>query len=456
MGPRALIPLAVLGITLTAPAVGDGRPGLQLNPPETSALTVQIEAFFRTDDIGQRATLLADIEKAAGGSVGAVREALGRVQLWPAVGERGGTFTFQSVACGTIGIEYRLPADYDPARRHPMLIAFPSRGQSPRWTLDNASRLLGEALRAFVLICPARAIGSTFCQPVDAAGDLLRLMHDVRRRFHVDTDRVFVYGYAAGGNAAWFAAIAHPDLFAGAIILSAYPDVPYAQQVYPLLLPNLRNVHVLTTWSEWNGSGNETRNQTVDIRNRMIEVLADKLQLPIVGRRLEGASPGFPARAAPGAVTILDRRRPGASRHPSKWFRYPAQGSAGWLKQTKFMGDVWTAGQLSVLASVLSDRNAFITSVIKEKLAYLGGRVDGQTIAIQTRRCARIELLLPDGLVTFSKPVTVRCNGRKRFEGLVRPSIRTLLQDAYARWEFQHPAVAKLSFSIRAHGRSPE
>lgn len=426
------------------------------NPPETSALIGRVEAFFRTHDIGQRATLLADIEKAAGGSVEAVSEALARVQLWPAVGERAGTFTFQSVACGTIDVEYRLPANYDPARRHPMLIGFPSLGQPPRRTLDNASLLLGEALRAFVLVCPARAVGSTFHQPADAAGDLLRLMHEVRRRFHIDTDRVFVYGYAAGGDAAWLAAIAHPDLFAGVIALSASPDVPYAQQVYPLLLPNLRNVHVLTTWSEWNGPRNNTRNQRVGIQNRMIDVLADKLQLPIVGRRFEGAAFEFPAGAAPEAVTILDRRRPPPSRHISKWFRYPAQGRSGWMKQTKFTGDVWTAGQLSVVASALSDRDAFITGVIKEKLAFLGGRVDGQAITIQTRRCARIELLLPNGLVTFSKPVTVRCNGRKRFESVVHPSIRTLLEEAFARWEFQRPAVAKLSLAIRADGRPLE
>lgn len=455
-GLRRASPLALTLILLVATADGDAGPAANRDSLRSSSLIGRIEAFFGTDDAGQRAKLLADIDKAAGGSVGAVSEALGRVQLWHAVDERSGTFTFQSVAWGTIDVEYRLPADYDPARRHPMLIGFPSPGRPPRKTLDNASFLIGERLGAFVLICPGRAIGASFHQPADAAGDLIRLMREVRRRFHIDTDRVFVYGDAAGGDAAWFAAIAHPDLFAGVIALSASPDVPYAQQVYPFLLPNLRNVHVLTAWSEWNSLRGETRNQRVDIQNRMIDVLADKLQLPIVGRRLESASSRFPAGAAPGTVTILDRRRPPPSRHVSKWFRYPAQGRAGWLKQTKFMGDVWTAGQLSVVASVLTDRNAFITGVVKEKLAYLGGRVDGQAITIQTRRCGRIELLLPNGLVTFSEPLTVRCNGRKRFEGVVHPSISTLLQDAYARWEFQRPAVMRLSFSIRADGRPLE
>ena len=80
-------------------------------------------------------------------------------------------------------------------------------------------------------------------------------------------------------------------------------------------------------------------------------------------------------------------------------------------------------------------------------MAFLGGNVKGQTVTIQTRRCARVELLLPEGLVDFDQPITVRCNGKKRFEGLVPTSIETLLETAYDDWDFQRLRLARISFS---------
>ena len=113
-----------------------------------------------------------------------------------------------------------------------------------------------------------------------------------------------------------------------------------------------------------------------------------------------------------------------------------------------------SAAQYSQTASPATDQDRYITDIIQNKLAYLSARIDGQIITIETRRCARIELLLPLGLVDFSKPVTVRCNGRKRYDRLIQPSIRTMLETAYQDWEFQHPAVAKLSLSIKSNARN--
>ena len=37
----------------------------------------------------------------------------------------------------------------------------------------------------------------------------------------------------------------------------------------------------------------------------------------------------------------------------------------------------------------------------------------------------------------------------KNAEGLIEPDISTLLESAYADWDFQRPAVARFSFSIK-------
>ena len=48
-------------------------------------------------------------------------------------------------------------------------------------------------------------------------------LRDARKRYAIDSDRVFVAGELTGGNMAWDYGLAHPDLFAGVIVFSGFP-----------------------------------------------------------------------------------------------------------------------------------------------------------------------------------------------------------------------------------------
>ena len=48
---------------------------------------------------------------------------------------------------------------------------------------------------------------------------ILRPLRDAMRRFNIDSDRIFVAGHFMGADAAWDLALAHPDMWAGAIII---------------------------------------------------------------------------------------------------------------------------------------------------------------------------------------------------------------------------------------------
>ncbi|MBU0719596.1 MAG: hypothetical protein KJ749_15235, partial [Planctomycetes bacterium] len=95
---------------------------------------------------------------------------------------------------------------------------------------------LGELIRGFVLLCPEHAFGGTFHNPTARGASFRQLMYGLQRHIHVDADRVYLLGRNQAGDAAWITAIMHADLLAGAIMASSYPPVPYARQVYPLLL----------------------------------------------------------------------------------------------------------------------------------------------------------------------------------------------------------------------------
>ncbi len=447
--------LVVLLCLVGASAHQDDVSAAGANLQSSSTLTELIHSFFRADDPEERAALIPVIEDAANGSIEAVAETVTNVQLWSALPSAHGTFAFGPAARDRVEVAYQLPVGYDPATRHSMILCMSDHGMSPVQTFALAREALGDTIDGFVLIGPGRSLGGAFHQPAKGAADLHRLVLEIRRRIHVDTDRVFLFGAGEGGEAAWMAAIAHGDLFAGVITLSSYPYVPYPEQVYPFLLGNLRHVPLLAVWTAPDAPGATTRQALVAAHNRAIVALAERAGLPIVGFEVPRAAPGGLKPPPDQAAVMLRRHRAPPGSCVSRWFRFPGQGDAGWVRQARFAGDVWSAEQLSILTSPLVDRDRFISDVIRDKLAYLGGWIEDQTIKIETKSCARIDVLLPYGSVDMEKPITVRCNGKRRYSRRVRPSIRTLLETAYEGWEFQRLTVARLSFSIKADAAPP-
>jgi len=90
--------------------------------------------------------------------------------------------------------------------------------------------------------------------------------------------------------------------------------------------------------------------------------------------------------------------------------------------------------------------------VVKNKLAFLSGKVEGQTITINTKRCNSIDIQFSPRLVNLNKPVVIMCNGKKRHDGPITPKLETLLETAYERWVFEplsHLVVASLTQTIR-------
>ena len=98
----------------------------------------------------------------------------------------------------------------------------PGRGRRP--PIDEWSE---EAARhGYILIAPEYNLPG---QPHDyryttsehAAVELA--LRDARKRYAIDSDRVFIAGQLTGGNMAWDYSLAHPDLFAGVVVFSGLP-----------------------------------------------------------------------------------------------------------------------------------------------------------------------------------------------------------------------------------------
>ena len=117
----------------------------------------------------------------------------------------------------------RLPPEYHPLRSYPAVVVLHS-GKGPDSAIDEWAD--EAARRGYILIAPEYTAPG---QPPDyrytpseqAAAQLA--MRDARKRYAIDSDRVFAAGQLIGGNMAWDLALAHPDLFAGVVVISGLP-----------------------------------------------------------------------------------------------------------------------------------------------------------------------------------------------------------------------------------------
>ena len=442
------IGVLLIGILVITGMVSDAMPtaAVAQSPPSNDDLVELTEQYLNAADEGERRTLLSAIEESAGGSVDAVSVALRAVRVWEARPSGVSSSSFETSGGQALQVAYRIPKFYDSTRRYPLVVALPDGHESTDRTVSRVVRMFGARSEDFVLVVVPERVAFGPNSTGTALADLLRA---VRRWIHIDSDRVFLLGVNQGADAAWMMAIQEPDHFAGVVCLSGYPNVVYPAHMYPIILSNLERLPVLSVWRRVNGSTANGRERAVASHNQLIASLAERANISFTGMAV--SAPDRASVSIPPALLeeMLARRRSDPPAYAARWFRYPAHGRAVWSRQTRFKGDVWTADQLSILPAARVDYHDFIDDVIKSKLAYLSSGISGQTITLETCRCARVELLLSQGLIDLTKPVTVICNGRRRHRGTLEPSIETMLEYARDEWVFERLPVAKLTISIR-------
>jgi pimeloyl-ACP methyl ester carboxylesterase len=130
-----------------------------------------------------------------------------------------------------------LPPEYHPARRYPVFIVLHGK-ESPSESLApwiEEARRRGYILVAPEYIVPGQRPAYRYTGGEHAA--VLLALRDAKRRFSIDSDRVYLAGSIEGGNMAWDFSLAHPDLLAGVAVISGFPGKyawPYKANV-PLI-----------------------------------------------------------------------------------------------------------------------------------------------------------------------------------------------------------------------------
>lgn len=416
--------------------------------PGDEALEEKLAAYMKADDAAAQSDLLAEIEAVPELTTARVAEALRSLRLWEPVAPGLHELRLDNAEGGPTTVVVRVPPGYDVDDAWPVIVGL--HGTNGRATdyLEFVRMLLGERADEFLIACPQGIRGDTFYDTLEESAQPMDLLRELRRHFHVDSDRVYLTGYSLGGHGTAFICLMHADQFAAGVPLAGTLNVPRREALHPYLLPNLRNCPLLLVWGEKDTGGPDGAPSPTDGitgENRRIMRRVKQLELPVEGIELPGVGHGNVRPPAQKLVAYTSKVREKFPKRVSHVCRYPSQGHAYWLRIRKFQGNPWVKNELPPIQLRQGDSpQERMTEQILEQLRRLSGQAEGQRIELDLERIARLEVLLSDEFIDLDEPITIVVRGKSRFEGMVTRRVAVMLEEAARTWDLDRLYEARL------------
>lgn len=229
-----------VSLAITGWLMGSGA-GKQNYSTALSLISVRnlVREYLVADNHIEREAVLRKLESMPGASVENIEKIV--AQLLPYGGlddavERGPGWYQIQVPSLTEGEFYeyqvQLPPEYNPYRRYPCIITLCGEGSTPEIQLqwwagdapqDQSHRVGYAGYHGYIVIAPMwrGKTQSEYQYTAHEHAAVLRSLLDAKKRFSIDSDRVFLSGHSMGGDAAWDIGLAHPSLWAGVMPIAA-------------------------------------------------------------------------------------------------------------------------------------------------------------------------------------------------------------------------------------------
>jgi pimeloyl-ACP methyl ester carboxylesterase len=342
----------------------------------------------------------------------------------------------------------QLPPEYTQTRSYPVLLLLHSHREGADALLKRWQAEAGR--HGFILAAPiwgGKALQPNYGYSPAEHAVVLDTLRDLRRRFNVDSDRVFLYGWEQGGTAAFDIGLAHPDQFAGVLPMNG--DVSYYPQRYATngqFLP----FYIL----EGDRNGMYPKNTRAFFKD-WIRWHYPSLYVEYKGR----SSEWFGTEIA----TMMDWMSRKKRIHPMKEMgRYHTGGAVGMGEEFKILRSsdnrfYWLSTSAVTDSHINEVRNwqkstrpatlqASCTVVNEETKA--GPRIWTQ-FNLRTSGVKQVSLWIAPNQIDFSRPVRIRHNGTL-FGGdrHLQPNLGTLLEELYTSGDRQRLFVARLDFRL--------
>ncbi len=335
--------------------------------------------------------------------------------------EKRGALIDQKATIGSSKIRYALyvPSGYSPQIAYPLIVCLHGAGFDGNRYLERWSARLGES---YIVLCPSVEGGTWWTD--EAAGQVISLIQDIKARYNIDTNRIFLTGMSNGGVGALRIGINFPDRFAGIAPMAGAMPV----EAMPFL-KNLKNTPVYII------HGSEDQVMAVEysrkISNRLTDLGYDVVYKEHNRVHPEAGGHFFPAEELPDLIKWLGGKR--RTPYPKELtFLMNGNGRRGYYWATIDETEEKKEGK----------KNRALFTSIEAKA------VDGNRIEVKSEKVKTYTLFLNDKIVDLSKDVTIVTNGKVSFVGLIKKDPSILLKDARSRQDKEMLFTAAITIKV--------
>ncbi len=340
-----------------------------------------------------------------------------------------------------VGYLVQLPPEYRPSRAYPVLMVLHASEEKVTDTLKRFAPMAAD--QGYILVAPEWNTGfsGSYGFTNKEHNTVLETLGDLRRRYNVDSDRVFLFGLRQGGLMAWDVGQAHPDLFAGIMPMGAGPEM-FVKSYY-------RNAQYLPFYVV---TGDKTGAPNKDTRD-LFEIWCTR-GYPSIWVQYKGRAAEWFGGELPNLFDWMrDKRRAFPSRQLGTDGNRTNLGNEFTTMRQGDKSFYWLA------TDEISERSVNTATGWRPQVspAMLHARIDPSTnvITLAIHGVKKVTIWLgrtPKGenMVDFEKPVTVRVatavlwNNKK-----VIPSLETMLEDLYQRGDRQRSFMARLDLTLQ-------
>ena len=328
-----------------------------------------------------------------------------------------------------------LPTEYSHDHTYPMVVALHAVERTPdwelRWWCGTVEEPLQAQRRGYIVIAPeyldAKATGYTYSPQSHYRVQMA--LRDARKRFNVDSNRVFLAGHGSGGDAAFDISNAHPDLFAGVI--------PITGQIQNLAVRIWRNGRQIPWYIVSGQLDRSVFEENASLINRMMIGHYDVVLSEFVGRGYESFYEEIHMLFD---WMSLHQRAPLPSEFAMHTVR-PNNNHFYWLKADTLAGTGQPRGSGNPVPVV---NVAASPKIISAEI--LAGSADRTTISVKSPARFNTIWLSPD-MIDFGVRLRVRVNSRQVFNDFVEASVEHILDDLRARGDRQRVYHARIDLN---------
>jgi pimeloyl-ACP methyl ester carboxylesterase len=342
------------------------------------------------------------------------------------------------------GGEYllQLPPEYHHGRASPVLLVLHGGQESARDMLNRWGEVAAQ--HGYLLAAPEWAPDgrALYQYSAEEHAAVVGCLRDLRRRFQIDSDRVFLFGGGEGGAMAYDVGLSHPDLFAGVLPMACAPRFfstrywPNAQYL-PFYVTDGSHDGASYTFFK-GGSLNRNDEQFKDwVRGKY-----PALYVEYKGRGGEW----FGGEQAPMMDWMNRKKRANPVREVGRDGGGASNGEEFKTMRATDNHFYWlsTAAVNERYVNDFRSWNVNTTPALLQATIFAGNQ-----IYVNARGVKQVTVWLGPGMIDFEKPVTVQVNRAKVWiDKKVTPSLTTLLEDFYQRGDRQRLFLAKVDFNL--------